>query len=236
MQGIMKTTMKKLVFSLLVTLTTLAASAQKDVTKFLGIPVDGTKAEMIQELKAKGFTSTSYDREVLKGVFNGRNVNVHIVTNGSKVWRIMVADAISQDETNIRIRFNKLCKQFESNSKYMSLNLNQSISEDEDIAYNILVHKKRYEASYYQQPEEMDTTTMRNELFNLYLSKYTKEQLERPTSAIQKDLVTITSDYLFDKIISKKSVWFMISKDMYSKYSICMYYDNLYNQANGEDL
>ena len=29
--------------------------AQKDVTKFLGIPVDGTKAEMMQKLKAKGF-------------------------------------------------------------------------------------------------------------------------------------------------------------------------------------
>lgn len=29
--------------------------AQNDVTKFLGIPVDGPKSEMIRELKAKGF-------------------------------------------------------------------------------------------------------------------------------------------------------------------------------------
>ena len=28
--------------------------AQKEVTKFLGIPVDGFKSEMIQKLKAKG--------------------------------------------------------------------------------------------------------------------------------------------------------------------------------------
>lgn len=227
--------MKRLIFSLLVTLTVLSVSAQKDVTKFLGIPVDGTKAEMIQKLKAKGFTSTSYDRDVLEGVFNGSNVNVHIVTNGNKVWRIMVTDAISQDETNIRIRFNKLCQQFESNSKYMSLNNDQSISEDEDIAYNILVHKKRYEAAYYQQPEAMDTTAMQNDLANLLLSKYSQEQLENPTSAIQADIIKITTDYAFDKI-SKKSVWFMISKDIYRKYSICMYYDNIYNQANGEDL
>lgn len=227
--------MKRLIFSLLVTLTVLSVSAQKDVTKFLGIPVDGTKAEMIQKLKAKGFTSTSYDRDVLEGVFNGSKVNVHIVTNGNKVWRIMVADAISQDETNIRIRFNKLCHQFESNSKYMSQNNDQSISEDEDIAYNILVHKKRYEASYYQQPEAMDTTVIRNELTNLFLSKYTPEQLENPTSAIQADIIKITTDYTIDKI-SKKVVWFLISKDVYSKYYICMYYDNIYNQANGEDL
>lgn len=31
------------------------AFAQKDVTQFLGIPVDGTKTEMVQKLKAKGF-------------------------------------------------------------------------------------------------------------------------------------------------------------------------------------
>lgn len=36
------------------------------VTRFLGIPVDGTKAEMIQKLKAKGFTSNAYDSNTLK--------------------------------------------------------------------------------------------------------------------------------------------------------------------------
>ena len=29
--------------------------AQKDITKFMGIPVDGFKKDMIQKLKAKGF-------------------------------------------------------------------------------------------------------------------------------------------------------------------------------------
>jgi 16S rRNA A1518/A1519 N6-dimethyltransferase RsmA/KsgA/DIM1 with predicted DNA glycosylase/AP lyase activity len=33
-----------------------------------------------------------------------------------------------------------------------------------------------------------------------------------------------------------RQVWFMISENGYNKYTICMYYDNLYNQANGEDL
>lgn len=36
----------------------------------------------------------------------------------------------------------------------------------------------------------------------------------------------------------KRTVWFMISEDEYNykQYKICMYYDNLYNAPNGEDL
>ena len=43
--------MKRLIFSLLISLITISAFAKKDVTKFLGIPVDGTKSEMIQKLR-----------------------------------------------------------------------------------------------------------------------------------------------------------------------------------------
>ena len=32
-------------------IVSLAGSAQEDVTRFLGIPVDGSKAEMIRQLK-----------------------------------------------------------------------------------------------------------------------------------------------------------------------------------------
>ncbi len=59
--------MRKLVSLLLLCIMTMTMYAQqKDVTKFLGIPVDGTKSAMIQKLKAKGFT---YDatKDVLRG-------------------------------------------------------------------------------------------------------------------------------------------------------------------------
>ena len=54
--------MKKL--SMLVVLLTIAITTfaqEQDVTKFLGIPIDGTKAEMIAKLKEKGFTQVDYD-------------------------------------------------------------------------------------------------------------------------------------------------------------------------------
>ena len=77
----------------LIAMIVLAAGlhAQKDVTKFLGIPVDGTKSAMIQKLKAKGFTYHQKD-DLLEGEFNGEKVNIAIVTQGNKVWRIAVAD------------------------------------------------------------------------------------------------------------------------------------------------
>ena len=39
-------------------ISTMALYAQKDVTKFLGIPVDGSESEMVKKLKEKGFRSS----------------------------------------------------------------------------------------------------------------------------------------------------------------------------------
>lgn len=139
-------------FITLIAMIVLAAGlhAQNEVTKFLGIPVDGTKYAMIQKLKAKGFT---YDQkeDLLEGEFNGEKVNIHITTQGNKVWRIMVADKSYRDETQIRIRFNNLLSQFEKNSKYVSFESNKMIEEGEDIGYGITVKKKQYEADFFQK-------------------------------------------------------------------------------------
>ena len=62
--------MKKLIIFLFVnflSVFSIVLHAQEDVTKFLGIPVDGSKSEMIQKLKAKGFTNTSSEKDILEG-------------------------------------------------------------------------------------------------------------------------------------------------------------------------
>ena len=123
--------MKKILSLAVLLAFSLAMYAQKDVTKFLGIPVDGTKSEMIKKLKEKGFTSTLYDKDVLEGEFNGMDVLIFIITNNNKVWRIAVADANNTtDEANIRIRFNNLCKQFEYNKKYRAISSLQNFIQD----------------------------------------------------------------------------------------------------------
>lgn len=72
------------------------------------------------------------------------------------------------------------------------------------------------------------------EFQSLICSKYTKEQLENPSEEISNDIYEEAAMYALDKA-TKKTVWFMISKN-YGEYYITMFYDNEYNRANGEDL
>ena len=208
-------------------ISSLFIYAQQDVTKFLGIPVDGSKSEMIQKLKAKGYTSSPLDKDVLVGEFNGADVNIHVVTNNNKVYRIMICDVNNIDERAIQIRFNRLCEQFVNNSKYSSLPLEEyMIPDDEDISYEITVHKKRYEAVFYQKTDE----TFMAKQIEAAFPQYTKEQLSNPSEELRAEIVNFVTQY-----ISKKAVWFMINERL-GKYCITMYYDNEYNNANGEDL
>ena len=84
----------------------------------MGIPVDGSKTQVIQKLKEKGFVHDSIN-DCLIGQFNGMDSHIFISTNKNKVDRIMVCNANTTDETNIRIAYNNLLQQFNSNSKYI---------------------------------------------------------------------------------------------------------------------
>ena len=228
--------MKKLFFSLLATLLTLSLYAQNDVTTFLGIPVDGFKSEMRQKLIAKGFTPKKVgNNEYLEGEFNGTDVHIYIATNNNKVYRLMVCDANTQDEANIKIRFNKLVSQFENNKRYTALD-QFTISDTEDISYEMLVHKKNFDALFYQNPDmnKVDTLALQNKVREQLLGKYKPEQLENPTEEMNQEVQAIAMRIGMDMIF-KKPVWLRICES-YGEYYITMYYDNEYNHANGEDL
>ena len=155
-------------FLTLLAMIAISASvfAQKEVTKFMGIPVDGSPTEMVKKLKAKGFkTDEGYMRdvkrglidldgtEVLTGRFNGEKVRAFLVVEQNKVRRIYLADKNTRDETQIKIRFNTLVRQFENNDKYVYF-YEQTIADDEDISYQMTVNKKQYEAIFAQKGED----------------------------------------------------------------------------------
>jgi hypothetical protein len=221
--------LKKSVWFFMLLILPLAIFAQKDVTQFLGIPIDGNKSEMIQKLKEKGYTISPYKNDILVGEFNGIDVNIHVVTNNNKVCRIMVADANTINETDIKIRFNKLLKQFQNNKKYLPLPdstiLKYTIPEDEDISYELSVKKKRYEALFYQKTADYDSLEI--EMSNL-LKK-------APFNESERERLNIIMKKMIGGINLNKAVWFMII-ERYGKYSISMYYDNEYNRSNGESL
>ena len=210
------------------------AFAQKDVTQFLGIPVDGTKTEMVQKLKAKGFKyNSTYDW--LEGEFNGREVVLLIAANNNKVWRVAVRDKWTTDEANVKIRFNALCRQFAKNEKYLPLNDKPELLEEERIGYEMMVNNKRYESHYYQSPK--DLRTLSEEERTLALSEAGLRDTPWDSLAMEerKEQVSALIYYMEDKYWSKKRVWFMIDGEGL-EYRILMFYDNEYNHADGEDL
>ena len=214
-------------------MTSMPLFAQNDVTRFLEIPVDGFKSDMIQKLKDKGFVEVPYREDVLTGEFNGRAVNLHVVTNNNKVYRIMLCDKNDSNETSIKIRFNTLCHQFANNSNYYSPK-EQTIPDEEDISYEMTVNNKRYEAVFYQKILQVDTVAMQNKVEQQLMQKYTQEQIDSQPEEVNEYASQLSLSFILD-LLSKKTVWFMIS-EFRGNYSIVMYYDNEYNKANGEDL
>lgn len=187
--------MKKILSLAFLLMLSLSIFAQKQVTKFLGIPVDGSRTSMIQKLKDKGFTYNSYS-DRLEGQFNGKDVSIYVQTNNNKVWRIIVTYKDSYDKEQIKAHYNLLINQFVNNPRYILLNFldAEKLTDKDDIVYEVSIHKKQYHAVFYQLP--------------------------------------------VDENIKNRLVWFTISEDLnnFQKYIIGIYYENKYNEPNGEDL
>ena len=224
--------MKRIFLFYIMAIMAISMSAQNDVTTFLGIPVDGFKSEMKQKLVSKGFVPKKVGaNEFLEGEFNGTDVHVYIATNNNKVYRIMLSDKNTVDEAQIKIRFNNLVKQFENNKRYYAFG-DYSLSDEEDISYEMIVHNKIYAAYYSQNPdfENIDTKVQ-----IAIKEKYSAEELKNPSETVKNDIKDITNKILGYHFM--KQVWFCIERYRDNgEYYICMYYDNKYNQANGEDL
>lgn len=151
----------------------------------------------------------------------------------------MLCDVVTRNEADIKIRFNRLVNQFENNKRYTSYE-NYTLSDEENISYEMAVHKKNYGASFYQVPdfEKIDTLALQEELRNELLSKYTEDELKNPSEEKLKEIQAETIEISMKigaKLMLKKSVWFTIC-EYHGEYYITMYYDNEYNHANGEDL
>lgn len=215
--------MKKIIGFAAVLLFSAVLYAQKDVTEFLGIPVDGTKQQMIENLKAKGFVYDS-QADVLSGEFNGEDVSISIQTQGNKVWRVVVIDKIPRDETQIKIRFNKLVRQFENKESYLECKApywaydikasalqkgllskeeipeifddflyDQKISDNENIGNGIMINKKKYQALFHQLSKSIDEDA--EEVVN----KFQKELKELQNSDEYKEVTGWASQYTEDE-------------------------------------
>lgn len=159
MKSINYKTMRKLVFTLLMVLT-LSLSAQDNVMKFMGIPIDGSKSEMIDKLQEKGFApeqvlidlENAQDEVVrqggeipegrirerdgeyfMNGYFDGKRSKVIISSYNNKVYQIMVVIEDPYNELNGKVQYNLYVEQL--NKKYTnSIDYDFSIDLDRDLS------------------------------------------------------------------------------------------------------
>lgn len=263
--------MKKTILIALLTLFSVVCFAQDGgPLKFLGIPIDGTEAQFIAKLKAKGFIYNNAT-EGYKGQFNGKKVDVFIHTNHALVDRVYVAFPYT-NESGIRMEFNRLLGQFNDTGKYMDLSMNKEIPEDDDISYEITVNDKRYQASFSYFDPDRDPQAFSDALLEVFSNLLTDEQMailkeyarkmadasDDDKDAIQAQMTESLQSMvlgqeameepdlekaflllvsIMDRMrsLADGNVWFMIHES-YGRYQIGLYYDNLHNQAHGEDL
>ena len=230
--------MKRLLISFIVLLASFSLHAQSytetlyfggkcevPIVKFLGIPVDGAKSDMIRKLEKKRFKYDSYN-DVLSGEFNGAESLIFIFTNGDKVRRVCVTYPQSVSETIIRRNYNRLLNEFKSNSKYVECEEYEPIPSNEDISYEMATNNKTYQAGFVLKPE-----------FDEEAQRYLEEE--------QKTILTSDDDGRFQRARnfyiahclshSSGKVWFQIETSGVG-YVITIYYDNEKNEAHGEDL
>lgn len=130
-----------------------ALNAQPSITSFLGIPVDGSKPDMISSLVSKGFAYDSIHDQLI-GQYCGSDVYVMPVTNNGRVYRIYVQDRAICRAADIKARFNGLCRKFGQDSDYSADNQSTEIAPSVDIASQIKYHDKVFRASYYQHGDK----------------------------------------------------------------------------------
>ena len=231
--------MKRIILSFLFVLMALAVLAQTDNTiKFLGIPVDGKKSEMVSALMKKGFVYDA-NRNAMVGKFNGVMSIVLISEKYGKVDRVIVSDdCATRDQADIRIRYNNLISQFEKlNDRYYTIEPNERIPDNENISREIRFHKKKYQAIFFYIPIQNN-----QELANKVIEEAFAEVKERVDAEVlarksEEEKLQMLIDLLGERItlMTTGYVWFTILEE-HGRLSIAIYYENENNQPNGDEL
>ena len=196
--------------------------------KFMGIPIDGSKDDMVAALMEKGFKQDWGD-EYLTGIFNGENVKVFISTNHGIVDRIRVVYPSTNDSNDTRVKFNTLLSKMNRNAKYVSVSPRPEIPAGESVGLISYGDSKHYDTAYFFLMPDADQAQWKGEFNAAYKKKYTKPVKDLSYDELEEVLFCLPT-----RIRSAISgiVWLAITNVDH----INIYYDNLQNRPRGEDL
>ena len=128
-----------LIFIMTVGLT-LHVTAQQTATTLFGIHTGDSKENTIRKFHQKGFYTDRLSK-VLKGRWQGRDVNVFLITKDGIVNTIVVDDVeATPSEKEIKNRFNKIAA--------TAGDKDSLLDDTEDLWQGIMEDNKRYETTY----------------------------------------------------------------------------------------
>lgn len=148
----MNTDMKKIVFAFLMTLAPMSLLAQKNITTFMGIPVNGTKSSVVAKLKSRGFVKDGHD--CLKGEIENIPYLVRVMTDRGRVYRISVVEEKGTDDVSLAVaRYNSLLDWFRKDSNYTEYEYNPYIYPSDNLKYEKKIADGWYYAEFFQKEE-----------------------------------------------------------------------------------
>jgi hypothetical protein len=115
---------------------------------------------------------------------------------------------------------------------------NDYISEDINLAYEMKVRNKRFEAGFMQMTNPKSPQNSPEKIQQELTQKISEicptEEFIRKSEKEKEDITKEAAMNIVQEA-AMRSVWFMIS-EKYGKFSLILFYDNEYNNAHGEDL
>ena len=257
---------KTIITTLLALLTVASYSAKPEPLKFLGIPVDGTETHFGYKLKEKGFTYNSYldiykgqfngssvdiaihthhnnvDRVVVffpktteRSIRSQYNRLLSQFQSLDKYVELSPNEAIPEDE-DISYEITVKEKNYEASFCYFDPNRNKEelleavVDKFSDLfTEEQLAEVKKGIKQSSQSTQESGESQIQHALSQLRELGMSEEEADVVFKFLIVTLLYEMSD------LADGSVWFRISEDN-GDYRIVLYYDNLHNQAHGEDL
>ena len=206
-----------------------STDTDESALKFVGVPIDGTKEQMIEALEEKGFQKEPFNDSMATGMFNGELVTLFLSTNHGIVDRVKVVYPRCNAANDTRVKYNMLLSRFNRNAKYVCVNTRPEVPADENIYLKLQANTKEYDAVYFFLHPEVNAKGWVEEFKREYQKLYKK-----PLQGLSYEEMEEALFCLPMKVSAAVSgvVWFTMT----SVHDININYINFKNRPHGEDL
>ena len=145
--------MRRILYISLYLMFALTMQAQKDITTFKGVPVDGNRQAVVVKLKANGCKSGKKNN-LITDFADGR-YNVKVLSGGKGVYQVRLTDMeVTENLDSIINRYNSLVDWFRNNPYYTEYEYNRYIYRGNDDTHIKYINENWYYAEFFQKAKD----------------------------------------------------------------------------------